>query len=43
VTPVLTTTYSVTGTNASGSNTASATVTVLTGDITPILFLLLFD
>lgn len=43
VAPVLTTTYAVTGTNGSGSNTASATVTVLSGDITPILFLLLFD
>lgn len=43
VTPASTTAYSVTGTNGNGSSTASATVTVITGDITPILFLLLFD
>lgn len=43
VTPTATTSYSVTGTNNFGYSTASANVTVISGDITPILFLLLFD
>jgi hypothetical protein len=44
VTLAVTTQYSVTGTNGAGTgNAASATVTIATGDITPILFLLLFD
>jgi uncharacterized delta-60 repeat protein len=41
VTPTMTTPYSVTGTNSYGSSTASATVTVKSVDLTPILMLLL--
>jgi hypothetical protein len=41
VSPSVTTTYSVTGTNSYGSNTSAATVTVNAVDLTPILMLLL--
>ena len=41
VNPAATTTYGVTGTNSAGSGAASATVTVRTIDLTPILMLLL--
>jgi VCBS repeat-containing protein len=40
-TPAITTSYSVTGSNASGSSTANALVTVKNVDLTPILMLLL--
>lgn len=41
VSPASTTTYGVTGANAAGSSSASATVTVRSVDLTPILMLLL--
>ena len=41
VTPAVTTTYGVTGTNGSGSNSATATVTIGPVDLTPIFMLLL--
>jgi len=41
VSPAVTTTYSVTGTNSYGSNTATVTVTAKAVDLTPILMLLL--
>jgi hypothetical protein len=41
VTPAATTIYGVTGTNSAGSGAASATVTVRSIDLTPILMLLL--
>lgn len=41
VTPAVSTPYSVTGTNSYGSSTATATVTVKSLDLTPILMLLL--
>lgn len=40
-TPVLTTVYGVTGSNSFGSSSATATVTVKSADLTPILMLFL--